>query len=92
MIPKMQLVIAGVLVLINLHSLILFYVDKQRAIKKQYRLSEKRLLLSAIVFGGVGAWIGMNVFRHKTRRTIFRVTVPFSALLTIGATIFILLF
>lgn len=31
--------------------------------------------------GGTGAWLGMQVFRHKTRKTKFRVLIPLSVLL-----------
>lgn len=47
--------------------------DKRQAQKKGARISEKTLWLLACVGGGIGAYLGMQVFRHKTRRTAFRV-------------------
>ena len=44
--------------------------------EKVPRLPERNLLLLAIVGGGIGAWLGMEVFRHKTQHRSFRVIVP----------------
>lgn len=74
MIIKMVLLI--VLVILNLFSLILFYVDKQRAIKHQWRISEAALFGSALVGGSIGAIAGMYLFHHKTRHWYFVVGMP----------------
>ncbi|MCC5894760.1 MAG: DUF1294 domain-containing protein [Alkalibacterium sp.] len=87
-----QLLILSVIVLLNLRSLYLFYSDKQRAIKKNYRISERTLLLSAALLGGLGAWAGMTLFRHKTKRTVFKICVPISGMLTSIALIAVIIF
>lgn len=87
----MQNSILGIILLINLYSFCLFYIDKQRAIKHKYRISEKQLLISSFLLGGIGAWLGMRTFRHKTQKTIFKISVPIAALLSF-ASIFIVLF
>ena len=55
-------------------SVIAFFaygIDKRRAKRKKWRIPES-LLLGLGVFGGaVGALIGMNLFRHKTRHLYF---------------------
>lgn len=73
----------------NILALILFYSDKKRAQKHRNRISEKTLLTSAFLFGGIGAWIGMNQFRHKTKHTLFKISIPLAALITIGALILV---
>lgn len=73
----------------NILALILFYSDKKRAQKRRNRIPEKTLLTSAFLFGGIGAWIGMNQFRHKTKHTLFKISVPITAFITIGALIFV---
>ena len=76
----------------NLYTFILYGVDKRRARKGQWRISEKRLLLTALMFGGVGAMAGMKTFRHKTQHMKFRVLVPVMMiiqLLVLGVLIFI---
>lgn len=64
------------LALINLIGLWSMYSDKQKAIKKQYRISEKRLFLIAIIGGSIGSIIGMNTFRHKTKHWYFKLGMP----------------
>jgi uncharacterized membrane protein YsdA (DUF1294 family) len=51
----------------------MFGVDKQRARAGQRRISERALLLSAVVSGTIGAWVGMSVFRHKTAKRSFQI-------------------
>jgi uncharacterized membrane protein YsdA (DUF1294 family) len=60
------------LVVANLVSFGLFGVDKRRAREGQRRIPERTLLLSAAVSGTIGAWVGMNVFRHKTAKRSFQ--------------------
>jgi uncharacterized membrane protein YsdA (DUF1294 family) len=60
------------LVIANVISFAMFGIDKQRARSGQRRISERALLLSAAVSGTVGAWVAMNVFRHKTAKRSFQ--------------------
>ena len=41
------------------------------------------LLWLALVGGGVGAWLGMELFRHKTQHRAFRICVPLFTLIWI---------
>lgn len=61
---------------LNLCSFLMFGLDKRRAIKNKRRISEKTLILSAVLFGAIGACLGMYVFHHKTRKAKFFITVP----------------
>lgn len=65
-----------ILIFINLISFSLMYVDKQKAIKGEWRISEKTLFISAICLGAYGSWLGMNCFHHKTKHMSFRVFIP----------------
>ena len=47
--------------------------DKRQAKKKGQRVPEKNLWFLAILGGGIGAYFGMQMFRHKTRHTSFRI-------------------
>ncbi len=47
--------------------------DKRRAVRGSWRIPEKRLFLYAVIGGGIGAWLGMLLFRHKTRHWHFAV-------------------
>ena len=67
----------------NSLTFLLFFIDKQQAIRGKWRLSEKVLLASSFAGGAVGAALGMKVFRHKTRKTLFKVLIPLSIVLHI---------
>ena len=62
-------------------SFALFGLDKARAKAGAWRIPEKLLILSAVVSGGIGAWIGMKVFYHKTRKPLFSIGIPVIILL-----------
>ena len=64
------------LILINALSFLLMLVDKKKARKKQWRISEATLMTSAVLGGSVGALLGMYAFRHKTKHPKFTVGVP----------------
>ncbi|WJY27997.1 MULTISPECIES: DUF1294 domain-containing protein [Sporosarcina] len=55
--------------------------DKRQAVRRRRRVPEKRLWLFAAAGGGPGAYLGMQVFRHKTLHTQFRVGFLMLALL-----------
>jgi uncharacterized membrane protein YsdA (DUF1294 family) len=46
-------------------------IDKNKAVKKKRRISEKSLLLLAFFFGAFGMWLGIIVFNHKKNKTKF---------------------
>ena len=58
----------------------LFGIDKRKAVKNRWRISEKTLLLFSL-FGGPGGLLGMLVFHHKTRKWKFRILVPLFTIL-----------
>ena len=53
------------------------------------RISEKTLLTCTWLFGGVGALIGMRVFRHKTKHRAFTVSAPIAAAISIAAALYV---
>lgn len=71
----MHALIAGFAIL-NLLTFFLFGLDKRRAVREKWRVSEKTLLLFCALFGAAGGWVGMKLFRHKTRKPRFRFGVP----------------
>ncbi|MCD8387407.1 MAG: DUF1294 domain-containing protein [Bacteroidales bacterium] len=79
----MKLVVIYIL-LINLIALALFGVDKKRAQNHQWRISEATLLTSAWAGGAIGAFAGMQLFRHKTQHSRFQITVPLLVIVDIA--------
>lgn len=63
-------------VIINFIGFFIMGLDKRKAQKNQYRISERTLWLFAIVGGATGMTIGMNQFRHKTKHLQFKIGFP----------------
>lgn len=76
----MQIFLAYMMV-INVGTYWLYGRDKKRAKRKERRIPEKVLIMLAIAGGSVGAYIGMVVFRHKTRKPPFYIGIPLILLL-----------
>lgn len=68
--------VAFYLVLVNLTAFMLFGIDKRKAKKARWRISEATLLMLAAIGGSVGAWAGMKVWHHKTLHKKFRWGIP----------------
>ena len=68
--------LAGYLLLVNLAGFLLMGLDKRRARRGAWRISEKALFLLAVLGGSLGAIAGMRTFRHKTRHWYFRYGLP----------------
>lgn len=63
-------------IIINIAGLLIFYIDKKRAIKGKYRISEKSLFTVALLGGSLGAYFSMRKFRHKTKHWYFAYGIP----------------
>lgn len=74
----------------NLIVFCVYGLDKYKAQKDKWRIPEKTLILLAFLMGGLGAFLGMRIFRHKTKHTLFTVGVPLCLLLNIAALYFLL--
>ena len=64
------------LVIINAVGFFLMLIDKQKAKKRKWRIPEAVLMGSAIIGGSLGAWCGMQLFRHKTKHKKFTLGIP----------------
>jgi uncharacterized membrane protein YsdA (DUF1294 family) len=80
------------LVLINVMSLFMFAIDKLKAKKRKWRISEFALLVSAGLGGALGAFISMKLFRHKTKHPKFRVLVPLFLVLWTALCVWLIVF
>ena len=57
---------------INAVTFIVYGIDKYKAKKAKWRISEATLLLLAVLGGSIGAWMGMKVWHHKTMHKKFK--------------------
>lgn len=64
------------LVFINILAFVLMSTDKAKAKRNAWRIPEKTLFLSAILGGSIGAILGMQLFRHKTKHRSFVIGMP----------------
>ena len=64
------------LLAVNVIAFILFGIDKQRARKHAFRISERTLMIWGIVGGSLGALLGMQFFHHKTKHKKFTIVLP----------------
>ena len=63
-------------VVMNILGFALMGIDKSRAKRKAWRISERTLFVCSILGGSAGSWAGMYAFRHKTRHWYFVVGMP----------------
>ena len=74
------------LILINLLGFVLYGVDKVKSKRKgSCRIPERVLLWVARLGGGLGCWLGMMLFRHKTKHNRFMILVPLWTVLWVAA-------
>ena len=69
---------------INAVTFIIYGIDKYKAKKAKWRISEATLLLLAVLGGSIGAWMGMKVWRHKTKHKKFKYGIPAILLIQIA--------
>ena len=76
--------LAYYLLAINAVAFTMYGIDKYKAKKAKWRISEATLLLLAVVGGSIGAWMGMKVWHHKTMHEKFKYGIPAILLIQIA--------
>ena len=74
--------VSYLLVLMAVMSVFLFAMmglDKGKARRGKWRVSEKTLFVFALLGGALGGTAGMFLFRHKTKHWTFRLGFPLLA-------------
>ncbi|MGO4888663.1 DUF1294 domain-containing protein [Anaerobacillus sp. MEB173] len=51
-------------------------VDKAKAKKGQWRISEATMFIWALLGGAAGIYLGMKLYRHKTKKLKFKLFMP----------------
>ena len=69
------------IIIINIVSFLFFGVDKRKAAKGKWRISENTLLLLALLGGSSGILLGMVIFKHKINKIKFSIGIPLIFLL-----------
>ena len=67
----------------NIVGFTVCYWDKRAAVKGQWRVPEKNLLIMGLAGGAVGIFVAMLMFRHKTKHIQFMVGMPLIIILNL---------
>ncbi|RYG74873.1 DUF1294 domain-containing protein [Lentibacillus lipolyticus] len=73
---------------VNAIAFILMAIDKRKAKKHVYRISERTFWLLGLSGGAIGVFLGMRQFRHKTKHRSFTLGIPILILLQIAAFVY----
>ena len=76
------------LAVINVVTFFMYGIDKWKAKKSKWRISEATLLGMAVIGGSIGAWLGMKIWHHKTLHKKFRYGVPLILIVQIALLFF----
>lgn len=71
------------LTIVNVITMMLYGIDKRKAIHHKWRIPEATLLFFTWIGGVIGAIFGMLLFHHKTRKWKFRILVPMALIIWI---------
>lgn len=85
---NMEKILLVYLLAINIITFATYGIDKMKAKRNKWRISEATLLLLALCGGSLGAWAGIKVWHHKTKHLKFKYGVPAIILLQIAATMY----
>lgn len=85
-----MIIVAVYFIILNTISMTLMYMDKYYARTSRYRISESVLLWTSFLGGSLGGFLGMKLFKHKTRRPKFKLGLPLMILLHIFIFLFFL--
>jgi uncharacterized membrane protein YsdA (DUF1294 family) len=70
---------------INIVAFFLYGIDKWKAKRNKWRVTEARLLWIAVAGGSIGALLGMKIWHHKTKHNKFRFGLPAILILHLAA-------
>lgn len=79
------------LAVINLITFFLFWKDKRRSKRDDWRIPEKTLIGLCVFGGSIGGMLGMQIFHHKTKHWQFSMGIPVIFILQLGISVFIAL-
>ena len=83
-------IILGYLLAINIATFFLYGIDKYKARKGKWRISEATLLMMAVIGGSIGAWSGMRLWHHKTMHKKFRYGIPMIIIVQVALAVYLL--
>lgn len=64
------------IIFINIVTFIVYAIDKRKARKNTWRISERTLIFLCIIGGSFGGILAVNTLRHKTKHKKFTIGIP----------------
>ena len=86
----MMNIILYYLLAVNIATFFLYGIDKYKAKKGRWRISEATLLMMAVIGGSIGAWAGMRLWHHKTMHKKFKYGIPIIIILQVAIMVYLL--
>ena len=78
------------LLAVNIATFFLYGIDKYKAKKGRWRISEATLLMMAVIGGCIGAWAGMRLWHHKTMHKKFKYGIPIIIIIQVALAVYLL--
>ena len=75
---------------INVVTFFLYGIDKLKAKRSRWRISEATLIWLSVFGGSIGACLGMKAWHHKTQHKKFKYGIPFILLMQIALVAYVL--
>ena len=69
---------------INVLTFFLYGIDKLKAKRARWRISEATLIWLAVFGGSIGALLGIKAWQHKTQHAKFKYGIPIILLMQIA--------
>ena len=79
------------LLAINIATFFLYGIDKYKAKKNKWRISEATLLTMAAKGGSIGAWAAMPLWHHKTMHKMFKYGIPVIIIFQVALAVYLLI-
>lgn len=84
-----MIIIIIYLVVANIVGFVLMGADKSKARRGAWRIPEKTFFIVSLLGGSLGTFLGMMIFRHKTRHWYFILGIPLIIILQAGIAIWL---
>ena len=78
------------LIVINVLTFFIYGIDKWKARRNKWRISEAALLWLTVAGGSIGALLGMKVWHHKTMHKKFKYGIPVIIILQVALAVYLL--
>lgn len=69
-------VLIAYLAVVNIIAFLIMGIDKYKAKRHKWRISELNIFIVGFIGGGFGVFLGMSIFHHKTKHLKFTLGIP----------------